>query len=173
MRCEQARDMLLTDGMDGRLSGARAQALARHLAGCAGCREFAAVGREVVQAPFALGDQPVPPERVWARIRGQIMEESAAGPSRNEVLFPIWGGLRWPAFRLPILALSTLAVVVWVAVSVISGPGAVDRQARTPDPVDDIQAMAYLADVLDYPDTVTADEDSGYGTDIEEVFLQS
>lgn len=79
MRCEEIRELLLSDYLDGELSAQMSTAVKEHLAGCKTCTELEARIRLSAVEPFR-GLEPVKPaESVWRNI-----SESIKAPTRPE-----------------------------------------------------------------------------------------
>jgi len=76
---ESCRDVigLLTEYMEGGLSGAELAAMERHLEGCAACAQYLASLRTTRAAVASLGSEPIP-EEVVVRLRAFLRRPGTA-----------------------------------------------------------------------------------------------
>ena len=164
MNCNQVQDLILTDYLDDRLSTPVLGELKAHLSGCAECREFERVARQAAVEPFASLSKAKTPEAVWQNIREVITEEEAR-PALSfwEVLWGRWKNVL--GFRPAVVWAGVFSVMIlsFVVVHRIS----TQRVAQLKDK----EKVEYLAFLMGYPETVSTEGDSGYGTDIEAMFL--
>lgn len=72
MRCERARELILTDHMDGELGAEERQKMEEHLRTCAGCNKLEKLVREKSIRPFAAAVKEEPPAYLWESIREKI-----------------------------------------------------------------------------------------------------
>ncbi len=72
MNCEKAREIILTDYLDGELTDAGKAPILEHLRGCPACREFETRVKATAIAPFAQAPRVEPPARLWKDIRMAI-----------------------------------------------------------------------------------------------------
>lgn len=116
MNCEQVKELLLTDHIDGELSSGAAEELGNHLEGCPACRAYQTSVREAALAPFARLTPRKPAPDLWQRILTAIRAES---PVIREPLPAAPGGWR-SAFQqlkllfklVPAMALAGLLLVL-------------------------------------------------------------
>ncbi len=117
MNCKQVEQILLTDYLDGELSGATRADIQGHLRACAHCRMFEQRVRVGAVLPFkGLGDLQ-PPEGLWQDIAHSIQAE----PIRlSWVEQYLWGPLRLVlAHPRPAFAAVTFIVLVSVTLAVM------------------------------------------------------
>ena len=76
MKCDQARELMLTDYMDSELHLRLRHEVDEHLLRCASCREFREVAREKITRQFALTRVEDPPEFIWRGIREKITSKA-------------------------------------------------------------------------------------------------
>ena len=88
MRCEKARKWI-SDGLDGRLAGRRAEPLERHLRSCAACRAYRS-DVSLIQARSHAQPAPSLTPGEWIRFERDLERELGRTPSagRRLVLFP-------------------------------------------------------------------------------------
>jgi len=79
MRCEEVRELLMTDYLDGELPSKTAAAVKEHLAGCKACTDLEARIRLSAVEPFRGLAPANPAESVWRNI-----SESIKAPPRPE-----------------------------------------------------------------------------------------
>jgi len=90
MKCKRARDLILSDYIDGELKGSLRIELEQHLAGCGDCRRFKEIAEKKAAAPFRSSKTIEPPESVWQYIKESIQEEgriSRYSPNRAMAFF--------------------------------------------------------------------------------------
>ncbi len=163
MNCRKARNIILTDYIDGALSKKDDDALESHLSACEKCRVLAAEARRTLRDPFPEAYNPVPPEAIWRNIERQIIAEPRAAFRRQGI--PVWdrlAGLRLPSVYRWALA-SALAFLV--ALTVFHRPA--PRQTADVEEMD--KEISYIAYMLD--EAAPEESTEGYGTVIEEYFL--
>lgn len=162
MKCENAKDLLLTDYQDKELSGEKRGELEGHLTSCSGCRAFLRQAQEALAVSFRDLPRLEPPKELWSKIEARLDEESARGP--------FWEDLKervaaiWPRKTLWVpalgLAASLIAVGLW-------------RQP-TLQPVAKTETPPELGVLTGWPEETAqapAEESDEYGTPIEEYFL--
>lgn len=76
MNCEQIKDLLLTDHLDGELGTEEMTAVQRHLDACPACRAYQVSVRTAAVGPFASLAPLQPPATLWQRIITVIRAES-------------------------------------------------------------------------------------------------
>jgi predicted anti-sigma-YlaC factor YlaD len=88
MKCERARK-LISDDIDGRLSGKRAEALERHIQSCAACRAYRG-DVAIIQARSKAQPAPSLSPEDWARIERDLERELGRAPRARyrTALFP-------------------------------------------------------------------------------------
>ncbi|MFA5259995.1 MAG: zf-HC2 domain-containing protein [Candidatus Omnitrophota bacterium] len=164
MNCNQIRDLILTDYLDERLSGRTLNELKDHLLKCAACREFERVARQAAVEPFEGLPVAKTPETVWQNIRELITEEDRRfSPSWAQLWGTSWKKMF--GFR-PAVAWAGLIPVLILAFVVVQH---VPQQKVAKG--NDKEKVEYLAYMMGYPETASRNEDNGYGTDIEAMFL--
>lgn len=164
MNCNQVRDLILTDYLDDRLSGRILDEFKAHLLKCADCREFEQLAHQAAIEPFKGLTTAKTPEAVWQNVRERIAEEDRRfSPSWVEVFGNFWENL-----------LGLRPVAAWVGIcSVLILTLAVGQHVSRQKVLkaQDKEKVEYLAFLLEYSETATQNGNSGYGTDIEAMFL--
>ena len=77
MDCKKMEEIILTDYIDGKITGARLKDVEAHLALCSRCRALASE-LALVNAEFRKAKHMEPPAEVWEKIRAEV----SAGPAR-------------------------------------------------------------------------------------------
>lgn len=153
MRCEQIRELLLTDYLDGRLDAAARSRVEEHTDSCAECRLVLEELQTDGARPVLAGGTRLPPESVWLRIRdsieGRRQEQGVA-----EFLRSLFRSHK-PAF-----ALSTVMTVVVVGLLLARIPQR-NRYALN----------AYLYTQAEYLAAANGETSADLGTTIEELFF--
>ena len=162
MKCNKVRDILMTDYIDGELAQEAFLKIKEHLAGCIACREFYETVKARVDVPFKEADRIKPPEDLWEKVEERIAAERAPAqrPDLAEILSRVF------SLRRPVLA----AVSILVLIAVFFG-GNRYMQYRNYNLSKDYldQQVSYL---LGSDENGENDNGNGFGTSIEEYFLQ-
>jgi predicted anti-sigma-YlaC factor YlaD len=167
MNCKRVRELLLTDYFDGCLAREEVTCLEAHLDQCPGCRAVAAEAGDMRGMAWAGGPRMEAPPEIWRKVKAMIEAETPVVAPAGLAGPGVWERLKEVLFPRPGLVLASVLSVLLVAVIVMKTlPGAGLKNQ-------DVSQVEYMASLMGGQDTSTADEDSGYGTDIEEVFLQS
>ncbi len=127
MNCEEYVDTL-GDYLDGTLAADARQRLERHLAGCERCRGTADDLARIRATARALPDR-TPPDRVWARIEGDLAREAQA-PARPRRGWPLRAS-RPGWFSRPFVPASLAAAAV-LLLAVGIGYFTLDRGGQAP-----------------------------------------
>lgn len=139
MNCKSARDVILTDYIDGNLNARALGELKEHLKACPSCRGFI----EEVEKSAALFKNPVrkdPSPEVWRSIRAEIIRKEHKTGFIQEVSERIRYIL--PNLRPAIVALSA-AVILLVAAAAVRF-AAIGNYAETIQARDDIIEMVSI-----------------------------
>ena len=78
MKCERAREFILTDHVDGELSSECRREVDDHLRTCAACRELEHLVREKISRPLNIATRETPPAYLWEGIRERITSDAEA-----------------------------------------------------------------------------------------------
>jgi len=165
MNCNHVRDLILTDYLDDRLSGTVLNEVKDHLSKCLACREFERVARQAALEPFeGLSMAPVP-EEVWQNVRERVMAQDRRWlPSWGTVFGDVWKNLFGARSAVAWAGLCSVVIVTFVVVQHVSHQKLLKVQ--------DKEQVEYLAYLMGYSETSSQNwTSSGYGTDIEAVFL--
>lgn len=113
MRCDKAKELLMTDYFDGIADEETQKAVKEHLSTCASCRE---TEQALAKARISLQNAPrvEPPVKVWENIQLKILKESLNGKPQPAISLPGW--LERLFAPKPIFAAATVMAVVLVAV---------------------------------------------------------
>ncbi len=110
MDCNQIRDLLLTDILDGEADLSLREAVGSHLTRCSRCRDYGADLQKTLKKPFDVSSEIKPSDAVWDRIKEKTKVKSARRFYFNA-----------SQFRLPVFGL-TIAGVILVVASVLVSP---------------------------------------------------
>jgi len=159
-KCENFKELILTDYIDGELDKARHQGLEAHLLDCGDCRSFLQEVKINAAMPFKNAlPQPVPPQ-LWDTIRQNIeQEEQAVNPLAG--LFDKLKGLVAFPRMVPVFA---SLILMFLAGSVTVNTVQI-RQARDKDQGE------YLISLLSPAGPSSQAENNDLGTPIEHYFL--
>lgn len=153
MNCENFKDLLLTDYVDGVLDPERQKACEAHMTQCAGCRALVSDLRRVTRDTFGRVHEMQPSELVWEGIAEKI-QRSPGWLERVRALLTL------PRLSIAIPVMASLLIFALI-------------QARHPNGSYD-KTRTYLAEELggDLNVLTQADlENGGFGTVIEDFFM--
>jgi anti-sigma factor RsiW len=78
MKCERAREFILTDHMDDELDSECRREVDEHLRTCRACRELVHLVREKISRPLNVMIRETPPAYLWEGIREKITSDAEA-----------------------------------------------------------------------------------------------
>jgi anti-sigma factor RsiW len=116
MRCEEVRELLLSDYIDGELDAAAAALVKEHVGACASCAALEARVRGQAVAPFRAAREAAPPKRVWKAVERRI-----TGPAARGGVFAGLGGALRGFFALPQLRPAIAAAAVALIAAFLIG----------------------------------------------------
>ncbi len=165
MNCNHVRDLILTDYLDDRLSGTVLNAVKAHLAKCTACREFERVARQATVEPFRGLSMAQAPDEVWQNVRERVMAQDRRWvPSWGTVFGDVWKNLFGARSAVAWAGLCSVVIVTFVIAQHVSHQKLLQAQ--------DNEQVEYFAYLMGYSETGSQNgTSSGYGTDIEAVFL--
>lgn len=159
MDCKAMKDIILTDYIDGRLTGEALKDVESHIASCDRCHGLVS-GLASMRAIFVKTGHKAPPAGVWDAIRAEIKTPL----ERNNLAFDIFANFRTFGlrFRPAGFAIATIAIiaVALVALRLMPQSGTI----RTTDEQDEILSLASI-------DANGNGTDYSLGTPEEEYFL--
>lgn len=120
MKCDKARDLILTDYGDGCLDPRMAGEIQEHIRVCPGCRQLELSLRNTVVQPLRAVSLSTPSASVWEGIQEEIEREKKKQPVHAFIfrLFDQWKGLL--ASPRGMFASASLAVCI-VLVAAVGG----------------------------------------------------
>ncbi|MFH2012338.1 MAG: hypothetical protein ABIJ37_06540 [Pseudomonadota bacterium] len=167
MNCKKAKNLILTDYLDGYIKGKAKNAIEDHIEQCNDCREFFAIARKAVIEPFDGIVREKTPEFVWQNLRATIQK----GRKRK-----YYNPAKVLLERLQFLTLVPKPRLVFVSVLsiflivVMSIRFSTVKQNQEPTKMTSDKQNDYLY-LMDYSNISANNGSIGYGTDIEEYFL--
>ncbi len=168
MKCEDVKELILTDYLDEQLGKEQKTQIEKHLAICRDCKEYELLTRTAVVDPFNNVKRHNPPEAAWHKIREQIEKEKLPrqGPTSSfaDLINRVKTFLYIPK---PAFVATTIAVLLLVVVTVIKLQPE-DQKIVKVSPEKQIECIMYLISVFDQ-ETINGNDD--LGTSIEELFL--
>ncbi len=169
MKCEDVKELILTDYLDGQLGKEQKAQIEKHLAICTDCKEYELLTRTAVVDPFNNMERHKPPEAAWHKIREQIEKEKLPlqGPTTSSFADLIQRIKSFLYIPKPALAATTIAALLLVVITVIKLQPE-DQKIVKVSPEKQIECITYLISVFDQ-ETVNGNDD--FGTSIEELFL--
>ena len=168
MKCENVKELILTDYLDGQLGKEQKAKIEKHLAICSDCKEYELLTKTAVVDPFNNMERHNPPEATWHKIREQIEKEKLPlqEPTNSfaDFMRMIKSFLYIPK---PALVATTIAALLLVVITVIKLQPE-DQKIVKVSPEKQIECITYLISVFDQ-ETVNGNDD--LGTSIEELLL--
>jgi len=166
MRCDEIRDLILTDYMDTQMPRDQREAIEKHLSSCENCFDLALNVRKLTVQPF-FGAQRnrISKDAVWKKVRAQIEAEHAPTVRTNpigELLNRLKENFYIPK---PAFALGLVIVVLLGVKIFFIAPKAEFQYVRQ---IVNQQEQFVGGDIFDM---ASDDSNGSYGTDIEEYFL--
>ncbi len=160
-KCDQFKDLILTDYMDAEAGQELSGGLESHLQDCADCRAFYKEVRNNAVLPFAgLPQQPVPAQ-LWENIREKLERQgqAAEGPL-EEFIENLKGWLIWPRL-VPVLA---SFILIFLA-------GSVTLNTMRLQQAKDKEQGEYLSSLLEPTGPLALNDNNDGKTAIEHYFL--
>ena len=167
MKCEDVKELILTDYLDEQLREEQKTQIEKHLAICRDCKEYELLTRAAVVEPFNNVERHNPPEAAWHKIREQIEEELPLQEPTNsfaDLIHRIKTSLYIPK---PAFVVASILILLLVVITVIKLPTE-DQKIVKVNPESQIECINYLMSVFDQ-ETVNGNDD--FGTSIEDYFL--
>ena len=123
MKCKRARELILTDHMDGELGAERRREIEEHLRVCIECGAFERLTREKIARPFALARNEKPSAYLWEGIKEKIASEA---DGRTGIFSDAAEGIRRVFSSLlriprPIMAFAAGAMIIIAILAAASG----------------------------------------------------
>lgn len=161
MKCEKAREFILTDYLDGELKKDEKLEVERHIASCAGCSKLLIDVKDRSARYFKGAQKFYPSENVWANIKERIKADAA---EKRGAAVTVTERLK-RLFYIPRTAgaFATLAVIVLIVSSVF-----IHNVKRAGGFSAENGSLEYFGQM--FADN-EADSGNGFGTSIEEYFL--
>jgi len=165
MSCEKIRGLILTDYIDNEMNDEERMRLNIHFADCPGCREFFERVQNTVVTPFAGAEKIEAPEVIWHRIKEAIIAErqTRAGFLAG-LLAKLISHFYIPR---PALAMSAIMAVAFIVV-LATAPRFRTQGAPRTNREDRFEYSTYSVET---PVSALLNNDGGFGTSIEEMFL--
>lgn len=158
-RCEQFKEIILTDYIDGALNAVAKKEVDDHLSQCAACQAFANEVKSTLVLPFEKANRQEVPAELWGQIKEQIAQEQIPQESFLDRVTEWLGNLSMPKL-VPVLG-------SFVMVFFVSSMVFFDHQTKQ---AQDLERGSYLAYVLDTAGNL-GQIDSDMETPIEQYFL--
>ncbi len=169
MKCEDVKELILTDYLDEQLGKEQKAQIEKHLEICTDCSEYELLARTAVVAPFSNTEKQNPPEATWHKIREQIEKEKLPlqGPTTSSFADLIQRIKSFLYIPKPALVATTIATILLIVITVIRFQPE-DQKIVKVSPEKQVECITYLISVFDQ-ETVNGNDD--FGTSIEDLFL--
>jgi anti-sigma factor RsiW len=162
MNCEDVQEIILTDYIDGCLTGSIKTQLESHIKDCPECQEFRAVALKILSVPFA----DLPRERMPESVVKAVMANVTAKQTAYEGMWlqQFLEGIR--KFDFPTIFVARLAVFVFT-LFVMSGIG---LRINNLQQAKQKERVLFLASIVELP-SINNKVVGTYGTSMESYFL--
>lgn len=160
MNCKKAKDLILTDYIDGELDQRAKDEIDAHLSACRECFVFAESLKKDVAAPIRHAARQNVPEDLWRLVKSRIEEERHPAKEPRPVFEFITSLF---VVRRPALGLAGVVVLFLIVSSIF-----IDfriRQAR------ETARGEYLINIFGQSEEISENGYGGFGTVIEEYFF--
>ena len=182
MKCDQCKELILTDYIDGQIAAEQKKSLEEHLQTCASCHEYAQKVMAELVVPFNDLERVEPPAALWENIKAELAEEPEE--MAPEGIFAYLSAI-WQQVQMPVLILSAIVIVIGVSILTLNQQNNALPVARNQQLISQmatkIESTGYDAGMISESELayVADDEyslsydylDEGYGSAIEEFFL--
>ncbi|MBT6561149.1 MAG: zf-HC2 domain-containing protein [Candidatus Scalindua sp.] len=167
MKCEDVKELILTDYLDGQLEKEQKTQIEQHLTICSDCKEYELLTRTAVVEPFNNLENHNPPKATWNKIRGQIEEERPLHEPANSFTDLILRIKEFFYIPKSAFVVTSILVLLLVGITVIKlKPD--DQKVVQVNPDSQIECINYLMTVFDQE---SANGNDDFGTSIEDYFL--
>ena len=167
MKCEDVKELILTDYLDEQLGKEQKTQIEQHLTICSDCKEYELLTRTAVVEPFNNLERHNPPKETWNKIREQIEEERPQHEQENSFVDLILRIKEFLYIPKPAFVVTSILVLLLVGITIIKlKPD--DQKIVQVNPESQIECINYLMTVFDQE---TVNGNDGYGTSIEDLFL--
>ncbi len=163
MNCEQAQEIILTEHLDGCLTGSLKSPFEAHLDKCPDCRAFALVAAKTLLSPFANFPRERMPESVASMIMQRVRMKKCECEDTwvDGILEKI---RQWYAPALPAAGWAMAVVICFMIAGVRFNMNGVEEAKQT-------ERVLFLAEVEDFSPVKSAIAEE-YGTSMETYFLE-
>jgi anti-sigma factor RsiW len=159
-KCEQIKDLILTDYIDGELDKDLAGSIESHLLDCSDCRAFFKEVKDNAAMPFQKVLQEPVPSQLWSAIKENIENENQATNPLADFLDKFRGLIIFPKL-VPVFASVALMLLV----------GSVTLNTVQIQQAKDKDQGEYLVALLSPTSSSTQGDNNDLGTPIEHYFL--
>jgi anti-sigma factor RsiW len=159
-KCEQFKDLILTDYIDGQLDKNFSESLEGHLLDCSDCRAFFKEVKNNATLPFQKVLQQPVPAGLWSAIKQNIEQENQAAAPLSDFIKKLKGLIVFPRL-VPVFA---SVVLMFLAGSVTLNTVQVQR-------AQDRDQGEYLVALLSSTGSSAQGDNNDLGTPIEHYFL--
>jgi len=161
MECKKARELILTDYLDGQMDDTQRVRLKVHFANCSGCEEFALAAKKVViDSMVSLERTPVP-ESLWPSIKEAI---AAAEQPKVGLVVRCREKVK-VIFAIPTPVFTFAAAVLFISIIGIAAQVKINNRATSQEQAE------YSMNSLSAGFAAPANGGADFGTSIEEYFL--
>jgi len=167
MKCEQIKELIITNYIDGEISTSIQKEIKAHLITCEDCRQFEGRVRLSAIEPLKNVKREKVPEEVWHKIK-KVIETKDKKVTLKDVVYNLGTFIR---VRRPALALATVTAVILIALIIqkmpFEKPSGLNIYLE-----EQVKFLANLNGANGNGENGSSDiVYSGLGTDIEEYFL--
>ncbi|NQT95203.1 MAG: zf-HC2 domain-containing protein [Candidatus Omnitrophica bacterium] len=163
MKCERAKELLMTDYADGELGKTYEKDIRQHIRNCKGCEELEKALKKTIIEPLKDSSRHTPPAYLWNNIKESINVKQAKNPIEDMIVnLGMLLRKRKPAF-----AFATAAAILLVVATLIQIPMSREKAVNSY-----LNEQGEFLNYLGNGENGYAEFNSeGLGTGIEEIFL--
>ena len=167
MKCEQIKELIITNYIDGEISTSIQNEIKTHLITCSDCRQFEQAIRLSAIEPLKNAKREKVPEEVWHKIK-KVIEKKDEKVTLKDIVYNLRTFIR---ARRPALALATVTTVILIVLIIqkmpFEKPSALNTYLE-----EQVEFLANLNGANGNGENGSSDiVYSGLGTDIEKYFL--
>lgn len=159
MKCDQIQELLLTDYLDDCLEKDLRAKIDEHVDGCPECKHFKQTVIQTTVDVFKGMERGEVPADLWSKIETSIENESQPCLGTSSW----WESLR-SLFANPAPVLTIAVLVIFLGLGRVNQWNVHQAQLNQ-------QSQEFLASVMNSSSTILINDDEGFGTNVEQMFL--
>ncbi|MBL8012283.1 MAG: zf-HC2 domain-containing protein [Candidatus Omnitrophica bacterium] len=159
MKCNQIQELLLTDYLDNCLEKSLKTKIDEHIGQCPECMQFKKAAVLATVDVFKGLEKERVPENLWSKIESSLENEPQIAQGAG-----LWSTFFRPLFANPAPVLTIAVLIIFLGLGRVNQWNAHRVQLNQ-------QSKEFLVSVMNSSSAILIDDDEGYGTNVEQVFL--